>query len=81
MNILLNVHSKYTNKKYLMYMSKIIIIYIYIHIDIHYVINFLSPQMNMLMRLKETAHCTGTESYDSDSTSNSVGDSSLESTL
>lgn len=39
------------------------------------------PLMNMLMRLKETAHCTGTESYDSDSTSNSVGDSSLESTL
>lgn len=46
---------------------------------------FLSPQMNMLMRLKETAHCTGTESYDSDSTSNShqddMLDSSLESTL
>ncbi|XP_057185470.1 neuron navigator 2 isoform X3 [Triplophysa rosa] len=43
------------------------------------------PLMNMLMRLKETAHCTGTESYDSDSTSNShqddVLDSSLESTL
>ncbi|KAK7121632.1 hypothetical protein R3I93_022648 [Phoxinus phoxinus] len=39
------------------------------------------PLMNMLMRLKETAHCTGTESYDSDSTSNSLGDSSLESTL
>lgn len=41
--------------------------------------------MNMLMRLKETAHCAGTESYDSDSTSNShhddVLDSSLESTL
>ncbi|XDV53093.1 hypothetical protein PO909_021680 [Leuciscus waleckii] len=39
------------------------------------------PLMNMLMRLKETAHCTGTESYDSDSTSNSLGDSSLESTM
>ncbi|XP_051740195.1 neuron navigator 2 isoform X8 [Ctenopharyngodon idella] len=43
------------------------------------------PLMNMLMRLKETAHCTGTESYDSDSTSNShqddMLDSSLESTL
>uniref|UniRef100_A0A671MDP8 Neuron navigator 2-like n=1 Tax=Sinocyclocheilus anshuiensis TaxID=1608454 RepID=A0A671MDP8_9TELE len=27
------------------------------------------PLMNMLMRLKETTHCAGTESYDSDSTS------------
>lgn len=46
---------------------------------------YFSSQMNMLMRLKETAHCAGTESYDSDSTSNShqddVLDSSLESTL
>ncbi|XP_051548622.1 neuron navigator 2-like isoform X1 [Myxocyprinus asiaticus] len=42
---------------------------------------FPSPQMNMLMRLKETAHCTGTESYDSDSTSNSQQDDILDSTL
>lgn len=40
---------------------------------------FLFPQMNMLMRLKETAHCTGTESYDSDSTSNSHQDDTLDS--
>ncbi|TRY75972.1 hypothetical protein DNTS_010880, partial [Danionella cerebrum] len=43
------------------------------------------PLMNMLLRLKETAHSAGTESYDSDSTSNShqddVLDSSLESSL
>ncbi|XP_073687467.1 neuron navigator 2 [Garra rufa] len=37
------------------------------------------PLMNMLMRLKETAHCTGTESYDSDSTSNSHQDDTLDS--
>nr|XP_021326326.1 neuron navigator 2 isoform X7 [Danio rerio] len=43
------------------------------------------PLMNMLLRLKETAHCAGTESYDSDSTNNShqddMIDSSLESSL
>ncbi|XP_062403158.1 neuron navigator 2 isoform X2 [Sardina pilchardus] len=43
------------------------------------------PLMNMLMRLKEAAHSTGPQSYDSDSNSNShqdnVIDSSLESTL
>ncbi|XP_059392723.1 neuron navigator 2 isoform X4 [Carassius carassius] len=38
------------------------------------------PLMNMLMRLKETAHCGGTESYDSDSTSNSHQDDTLDST-
>uniref|UniRef100_A0A8C1YMV0 Neuron navigator 2b n=1 Tax=Cyprinus carpio TaxID=7962 RepID=A0A8C1YMV0_CYPCA len=37
------------------------------------------PLMNMLMRLKETAHCGGTESYDSDSTSNSHQDDTLDS--
>uniref|UniRef100_A0A672QTA6 Neuron navigator 2 n=1 Tax=Sinocyclocheilus grahami TaxID=75366 RepID=A0A672QTA6_SINGR len=37
------------------------------------------PLMNMLMRLKETAHCTGTESYDSDSTNNSHQDDMLDS--
>ncbi|RXN22013.1 neuron navigator 2-like isoform X2 [Labeo rohita] len=37
------------------------------------------PLMNMLMRLKETAHCAGTESYDSDSTSNSHQDDTLDS--
>ncbi|KAL1247403.1 hypothetical protein QQF64_022779 [Cirrhinus molitorella] len=37
------------------------------------------PLMNMLMRLKETAHCAGTESYDSDSTSNSHQDDALDS--
>ncbi|KAL7885387.1 hypothetical protein AOLI_G00056820 [Acnodon oligacanthus] len=43
------------------------------------------PLMNMLMRLKEAAHCTGPSSYDSDSNSNSnhddVLDPSLESAL
>ncbi|XP_049339950.1 neuron navigator 2 isoform X2 [Astyanax mexicanus] len=43
------------------------------------------PLMNMLMRLKEAAHCTGTSSYDSDSNSTSnhddVLDPSLESAL
>ncbi|KAL2093935.1 hypothetical protein ACEWY4_011247 [Coilia grayii] len=43
------------------------------------------PLMNMLMRLKEAAHSTGPQSYDSDSNSNSLKgngiDSSLESTL
>ncbi|XP_051975880.1 neuron navigator 2 [Xyrauchen texanus] len=39
------------------------------------------PLMNMLMRLKETAPCTGTESYDSNSHQDDVLDSSLESTL
>uniref|UniRef100_A0A673IMV5 Neuron navigator 2-like n=1 Tax=Sinocyclocheilus rhinocerous TaxID=307959 RepID=A0A673IMV5_9TELE len=37
------------------------------------------PLMNMLMRLKETAHCTGMESYDSDSTDNSHQDDMLDS--
>uniref|UniRef100_A0A8C2G5D0 Neuron navigator 2b n=1 Tax=Cyprinus carpio TaxID=7962 RepID=A0A8C2G5D0_CYPCA len=37
------------------------------------------PLMNMLMRLKETAHCAGTESYDSDSTNNSHQDDMLDS--
>ncbi|XP_043084308.1 neuron navigator 2 isoform X1 [Puntigrus tetrazona] len=37
------------------------------------------PLMNMLLRLKETAHCAGTESYDSDSTSNSHQDDTLDS--
>ncbi|XP_058622598.1 neuron navigator 2 isoform X2 [Onychostoma macrolepis] len=37
------------------------------------------PLMNMLMRLKETAHCAGTESYDSDSTNNSHQDDTLDS--
>ncbi|XP_051545979.1 neuron navigator 2-like [Myxocyprinus asiaticus] len=39
------------------------------------------PLINMLMRLKETAHCTGTESYDSNSHQDDMLDSSLESTL
>uniref|UniRef100_A0AAR2LLB5 AAA+ ATPase domain-containing protein n=1 Tax=Pygocentrus nattereri TaxID=42514 RepID=A0AAR2LLB5_PYGNA len=43
------------------------------------------PLMNMLMRLKEAAHCTGPSSYDSDSNSNSnhddILDPSLESAL
>ncbi|XP_047658791.1 neuron navigator 2 isoform X3 [Tachysurus fulvidraco] len=43
------------------------------------------PLMNMLMRLKEAANCSSTQSYDSDSNSNShhddILDSSLESTL
>ncbi|XP_072519022.1 neuron navigator 2 isoform X2 [Salminus brasiliensis] len=43
------------------------------------------PLMNMLMRLKEAAHCTGPSSYDSDSNSTSnhddVLDPSLESAL
>ncbi|XP_060797830.1 neuron navigator 2 isoform X1 [Neoarius graeffei] len=43
------------------------------------------PLMNMLMRLKEAANCSGTQSYDSDSNSNGhhddILDSSLESTL
>lgn len=42
-------------------------------------------QMNMLMRLKEAANCSSTQSYDSDSNSNGHHDdilnSSLESTL
>lgn len=42
-------------------------------------------QMNMLMRLKEAANCSSTQSYDSDSNSNGhhddILDSSLESTL
>ncbi|XP_026094648.1 LOW QUALITY PROTEIN: neuron navigator 2-like [Carassius auratus] len=37
------------------------------------------PLMNMLMRLKETAHCSGTESYDSDSTTNSHQEDMLDS--
>ncbi|XP_062869405.1 neuron navigator 2 [Trichomycterus rosablanca] len=43
------------------------------------------PLMNMLMRLKEAANCSSTQSYDSDSNSNEhhddILDSSLESTL
>ncbi|XP_053369108.1 neuron navigator 2 isoform X4 [Clarias gariepinus] len=43
------------------------------------------PLMNMLMRLKEAANCSSTQSYDSDSNSNGhhddILDSSLESTL
>ncbi|XP_052458599.1 neuron navigator 2-like isoform X2 [Carassius gibelio] len=43
------------------------------------------PLMNMLLRLKEAASCSGPQSYDSDSNSNShhddILDSSLESTL
>ncbi|XP_066506069.1 neuron navigator 2 [Hoplias malabaricus] len=39
------------------------------------------PLMNMLIMLKEAAHCTGQSSYDSDSNSNSNHDDTLDPTL